>query len=186
MVQLETREKVKQYLTEGKFTPKEITKLLGVSQATVYRVIKKIKDEESLQHKRGAGRPLYKRNAIKKSVGQYIRHDSTRPVRELASVISDKIEYVSKSTVHRCLTHLGYNNGFPKPVPLLSEKTRLKRIKWAKKNEKKWWINAIFSDVASFWLLGGRVKMWSKQGHKRFQPTVKHSAKVNIYPHIPP
>ena len=78
MVQLEAREKVKQYLTEAKFTPKEITKLLGVSQATVYRVIKKIKDEESLLHKRGAG----KRNAIKISVGQYIRHDSTRPVRE--------------------------------------------------------------------------------------------------------
>ena len=45
---------------------------------------------------------------------------------------------------------------------MLSEKNRIERIDWARKYEKKHWMNAIFCDEASFWLHGGRVKIWTK------------------------
>ena len=45
-------------------------------------------------------------------------------------------------------------------------KIDLKGIDWAKKQARKHWRNAIFCDEASFWLHGGRVKMWTKRGKK--------------------
>ena len=66
-------------------------------------------------------------------------------------------------------------------VPMLSEKNRLLRLDWAKKNMYKHWYRAVFSDEASFWLRSGRLRMWTKSNKTCIVPTVKHSPKIHIW-----
>ena len=64
---------------------------------------------------------------------------------------------------------------------MLSEKNRLMRVNWAKNNIQTRWEHAIFADEASIWLRRGRVRMWTKSGIVRSQPTVKHTQKIHIW-----
>ena len=88
---------------------------------------------------------------------------------------------VGKDTVSRCLKGLDYSKPYPKSIPMLSEKNRLMRVNWAKNNIQTRWEHAIFADEASIWLRRGGVRMWTKSGIVRSQPTVKHSQKIHIW-----
>ena len=93
---------------------------------------------------------------------------------------------MSKSTVHLTLQKLQYSKPFPDQIPLLSEKTRLFRIKWAHKNKMKLSCRAVFADEASFWLNRGNVRMWTKSGRKRTQKTTKHHRNYTYRRHFRP
>ena len=54
-------------------------------------------------------------------------------------------------------------------------------LDWARTNIDRPWNQAIFADEASFWLFSGSVRMWTKNSEFRVSPTVKHSAKINIW-----
>ena len=88
---------------------------------------------------------------------------------------------VSKSTVGRCLQKMEYRKSWTTPAPMLSEKNRILRIEWGKKNEKVQWCHAVFADEASFWLRSGKIRMWIKGNQKAIQPTTKHSPKLHIW-----
>ena len=56
-----------------KHPTKKISKILSISQATVYRVIKRIESEISLCNQKGAGIPSKISNQVKASLVQQIR-----------------------------------------------------------------------------------------------------------------
>ena len=141
--------------------------------ATVRRVIKSLKNNENLQHKKGGGRHPEIRNKIVNSVAPQVRRDDTTSVREISSKLYNSGNPASKSTVHRCLTQLKYDKKHPLLVPMLSEGNRIKRLQWATKHRNKHWCHAVFCD--------GRVRHWTKQGKIKTQPSVKHGAKINIW-----
>ena len=142
----------------------------------------KLKAGDSLEHAKGGDRPGDKQHRIARSVAQYIKQDDARSVREIASEINNKGGLsVSKDTVHRCLRRMDYSKPKPYTVPMLSNKNRLKRLDWAKKNKRKMGSRAIFADEASFWLSRGKIRMWTKSGQKKPQYSVKHSAKVHVW-----
>ena len=182
MAQRIKRDLVRTLLETNKLSPKEISEEASVSLATVYNVKNKLKAGDSLEHAKGGGRPGDKQHQIARSVAQYIKQDDARSVREIASEINNKGGLsVSKDTVHRCLRRMDYSKPKPYTVPMLSNKNRLKRLDWAKKNKRRMWSRAIFADEASFWLSRGKIRMWTKSGQKKPQYSVKHSAKEHVW-----
>ena len=170
-------------LLEGKkHTPKEISNLIGVSLATVYNVKSRIQANISIKHLKGGGRPSKLAPIIRNSIAQQIRRTPSISLRALASKCPVE---VSKNTVARCLEKLNYTKPYPTPVPMLSERNRLKRVEWAYANIRNFWQDAIFSDEASIWINRGRVRMWTKNGNIRTAPTVKHTQKIHIWAGFP-
>ena len=119
----EKRKQITTLLNSGISCISKISKDVGVSRLTVYRVKKRFEENGPLKHQKGAGRPSNVRNKISYSCARYVQHDKQKPVREIASEISQKrgLE-VSKSTVYRCLKDMGYSKPIAKRVPMLSEK----------------------------------------------------------------
>ena len=104
---------------------------------------KRFEENGPLKHQKGAGRPSNVRNKISYSCARYVQHDKQKPVREIASEISQKRGFeVSKSNVYRCLKDMGYSKPIAKRVPMLSEK-KLFRMEWAKQNMNKHWYRAV-------------------------------------------
>ena len=180
--QEQKRKQIVTLLNSGISCITKISRDTGVSRLTIYLVKKRFDEKVPIQHKKGAGRPTIIRNRIGYSCARYVQNDKQKPVREIAAEISQKPGLkVSKSTVHRCLTSMGYRKLMARRVPMLSEKSRLLRLDWAKKNKYKHWYRAVFSDEASFWLRSGRLRMWTKSNKTCIIPTVKHSPKIHIW-----
>ena len=138
MAQRIKRDLVRTLLETNKLSPKEISEEASVSLATVYNVKNKLKAGDSLERAKGGGRPGDKQHQIARSFAQYIKQDYARSVREIASEINSKGGLsVSKDTVHRCLRRMDYSKPKPYTVPMLSNKNRLKRLDWAKKNKRR-------------------------------------------------
>ena len=183
MSQQQAREQIRILHQVVKHNPKKISTILGVSLATVYNTIRKIKTGQTLKHKKGGGRKAIKSIAIMKSIRQQVR-------RSFGAITLDELNYnvsqrtgvaCSKMTVRRTLKKMKYRKEFPRQTFMLSEKNRLKRIEWARNNEHRDWRNVIFCDEASFWLHGGKVKLWVKRGKHRSLPMPKHSAKIHVW-----
>ena len=174
MEQFSYRDEIRILLQGRKHTANQIAATLGVGKATVFRVQKTLKE--------GAGRPAILRNLIKHSVAQYVRHDKKKTIRGIVTDLEDKSgTKVSKSTIGRCLQEMEYSKPWATPVPMLSEKNRLLRVEWGKKNQNIHWCHAVFADEASFWLKAGRVRLWTKRNQKVIPPTTKHFAKLHIW-----
>ena len=110
MSQLEKRRQIQTIWEGRKHSVKGIGLQLGVSMATVYRVIKRVTKNQPLSHLKGAGRPSNKRKIIARTLAQQIRRNPVISHRALVSKCPIK---VSKSTVGYCLRDLNYSKKFP-------------------------------------------------------------------------
>ena len=109
-------------------------------------------------------------------------HDKKKSIREIVNDLDKKSgTKLSKSTVGRCLQKMDYKKPRVTLTPMLSEKNRLLRVSWGKKNQNIHWCHAVFADEASFWLKSGRVRLWTKGNLKPIQSTTKHSVKLHIW-----
>ena len=119
MTQEQKRKQIIILLNSGISCITKISRDTGVSRLTVYRVKKRFDEKVPIQHKKGAGRPTIIRNRIGYSCARDVQNDKQKPVREIAAEISQKPDLkVSKSTVHRCLTSMGYKNPMLRSVPM--------------------------------------------------------------------
>ena len=129
------------------FTPSEVTKLLpGTSRTTIWQTIKKLEDEQTLNHRPGAGRPL--------KVDEAGRHRlcaiaSSDHLYTSASQITEKMRAkgveISDRTIRRYLNRLGFHCLLPKRVPLLTEAHIAQRLEWCQRRRNDSWSNTIFA-----------------------------------------
>ena len=115
----------------GKHNAKELHKLTNIPLSTIYRKIKKIKKNCSLEHAGGNGRPKKIIASASRALGQYIRHDTSLSTRTLARKLENIGVEVSHTTVRRHLSSVGYIKRLPKATPMLTEAHKLKRVEWA-------------------------------------------------------
>ena len=169
---------VKTLLGNSNLSVKEISRKIGVSIATVYRIKSRKVNNIGLKHRKGAGRPSILRKSIRRSLTQQTRRKPYLSV-VLWRILTGK---PSHETVWRAMKDLDYSKSYPDKKPMVSEKNRLVRVKWAKKHKypKKSWYKTVFIDEMSIWLARGRIKLWTKSGQKR-TPTTKHTPKINVW-----
>ena len=65
--------------------------------------------------------------------------------------------------------------------PLLSDTHQHNWLKWAKANWNNDFSNVIFTDETTITQFSKPKKVWRKKGEIIKVPTVKHSAKVNVF-----
>ena len=100
---------------------------------------------------------------------------------DISTLISRKGFNESSVTVRHWLNEKGLYYLKPLSKPLLSDVHRLYQLKWAKTHRKQDWSTVIFTDETIFSQFGKPKKVWWSNGEIIKVPTVKHSAKVNVY-----
>src|SRR5438128_4086454 len=79
---------------------------------------------------------------------------------------------VTERTIRNELSKLGYAAVLPKRVPLLTQKAKEIRLKWARDHQRYNWHNVVFSDDTCL--------AWSRD-KTPVTPMVKHSLKVHVW-----
>jgi transposase len=171
-------------LCEAGWTQKEIAEYFKVSQATISKVLKKIKDTGSFDHKRGNGRPKKVSPALGNIILKKIKETPTFSLRKL----SKKLEYdhgigVSHATVRNYLNEHNVHAFSPTKKPLLKPVHVKRRLELAKQflfMDEEACKSIIFSDESKFNLVysDGRVSVWresdSRLDSRNLIPTLKH------------
>ena len=120
---------VKTLLDNSNLSVKEISRKIGESIATVYRIKSRKVNHIGLKHHKGAGGPSILRKSIRRSLTQQTRRKNYLSVRTLAHLVPGK---PSHETVWRAMKDLDYSKSYPDKKPLVNEKNRLVRVKWAR------------------------------------------------------
>ncbi|KAI6655307.1 hypothetical protein LOD99_2142 [Oopsacas minuta] len=103
MSQQRKRLQIETLLISSGLSVVQISKKLGVSVATVYRVKSRKQHNVGLEHRKGAGRPSSLRLSVKRSVTQQIRRKPYLSLRTLVSLAPGKPSY---ETVWRAMKDL--------------------------------------------------------------------------------
>ena len=87
---------------------------------------------------------------------------------------------ISFMTVKRRLNEQGLYKLKPLLKPLLLDKHRSSRFKWAKANKNTDWSKVIFTDGTTISQFSKPKKVWRQKGQIIKVPTVKYSLKVHV------
>ncbi|GBB95132.1 hypothetical protein RclHR1_24820003 [Rhizophagus clarus] len=159
----------------------KIASYVHCSKSTVAYWVKKYKKDKDLTDEQKLGRP---RSTTKAQDNRIVKlamkkHDITST--EIQQKLEKQGVTVSSRTIRR---RLGESGGkFVKETfkPLLSEKHRANRLKWAKKHQKFDWKQVIFTDESTFQLFQSNRKVWKFVGRPKIFRTVKHPQKVHVW-----
>lgn len=160
-----------------------IAQQLGTSIRSVQRWVKRVRDEEPLEDLPRAGRPR-KAHRVVDAVKAALKSREHGSVRRVAAKVSNELEDISKSSVHRLAQqHLDYCA--PPTKPLLTERQREARVAFAKAHRRRsnaFWDSVVFTDEKVFTLFSGPKKLWVDKGHTP-PPirTVKHPPKIMVH-----
>ncbi|GBC40527.1 transposable element Tc1 transposase [Rhizophagus irregularis DAOM 181602=DAOM 197198] len=160
------RQTILQLWSEGMRKGTEIHKITRIPLSTIYDNIKKLKEDNIVNRKKGSGHPRKITGKFSRSLGQSIRRDTSVPTRTLAKKLGQMGLEVSHSTVSRHLTVHGYKKSLPRATPMLTAVHKQKRIEWAQQHINDNWNTTLFSDETAFQLFQNTVKRW----HKKIQP----------------
>ncbi|CAB5314819.1 unnamed protein product [Rhizophagus irregularis] len=148
--------------SNGIHNAKELHNLTNIPLSTIYDNIKKIKKNGTIEHAGGNGRPKKITASASRTLGQYVRHDTSLSTRTLAKKLENTGVEVSYRTVGRHLSSVGYVKRLPKATPMLTEAHKLKRVEWARKHINNRWNKTIFTDETAFQLFRNTVERWYK------------------------
>ena len=104
------------------------------------------------------------------------------PFSTASDVIRELGYDISERTMQRALKEMNFANLPVKKSPMLTEKQRLARIKFAETNLNRDWTDTIFVDECSFWTHASPNMAYQRQGSERLSTMVpKYPAKVHVF-----
>jgi hypothetical protein len=158
--------------------------LTSIPLSTVYKYIKKLKNNITLDPLPRTGRPKKLSPKKRRYLGQLISKNKFSTTPELANLLNVKYPNldIAKRTVLYELHNLNYISTVPKSIPLLTDKHKQKRIEFAMKYRRQNWDKVIFSDETTIQMFRNTQKVFYKAGTKPPQkPMVKHPYKVHVW-----
>jgi len=169
---------------------REISILIGCHKCTVSRVIKQHKESDYLMgHKSGAGRPKITSQRDDRVIGRIVRKHRFTTLTDYISDAEHVGIKISRATMQRRLSDMGYKNRVPYKKPLVNAKQRKKRLDWCKthmQHEVNYWENIIFSDESQFCIpIGEHGKVWRRKCEELSplctKKVVKHPGNVMVW-----
>ena len=164
-----------------------IANKIHCSHAFVSKWIARFQQCGSVEDKPRSGRPS-KANAVTQ---QCVLNAAGLPECSSAAAIAAQVQHdrgvvLSKSTVRSILKQKGLKHLFPRIVPLLTDKQRLTRVKFAKaalRRERVSWRRTMVTDSKYFLLhaKGRPAGRWCTTKTRGKVPRVKHSVGVHVY-----
>ena len=164
-----------------KLSIRAIAKELQCSKDTVQIWIHRYQEtgKVEVEEKRGRKRKTSEREDL--DIVAMAKKNKTKTLAEISTSMEKQGTTISKATVRRRLNEQGLYKLQPLKKPLLSDTHRDNRLEQAKKNKKTDWSKIIFTDKTTIFQFAKPKKVWRYKGEKVKAPTVKYSAKVNIY-----
>lgn len=164
-------------------TYRDIARIVGVSPATVSRVVKKKKETGCISPKR-KGKCGPKRKTTARDDAYLIRESVKDPRKTsdaLKRDLGEKGIEISSSTVRRRLLEVGRKARRPVKKQLLTKVMKVKRYKWGLKY-KNWtkedWRKVLFSDESHFYVHGQRSQYVRRsEGEKVRDSHIDHFVK---------
>jgi len=154
------RQTILHFWKNGVRNAAKIHSLTKIPLKTIYRNLKKIEVSGDVQRKSGSGRIKKITPSASQAIGQYIRRESSISSQSIADKLEDIGVNVSRSTVSRHLTDLGYRNALPLRTPMLTPVHKQKRVEWAQKHKDDNWEMTLFSDETAFQLFRNTIRHW--------------------------
>src|SRR6185312_14327784 len=127
-------------------------KLTSIPLSTVYKYIKKLKNNISLNPLPRSGRPRKFSPKQCRHLGQLVSANKYSTSTELSNTLNDHHPNlnVSSRTVLNELHNLQYHATVPKSIPLLTATHKQNRVAFAIKYKKQNWNKVVFSDETTF------------------------------------
>lgn len=170
-------------LHEAGLDSKSIANQLGTSQRSVQRWIKRKREGESLEDHPRSGRPS-KYLRVKAAIKQALKSKEHGSVRRAATKVSNEVEAISKSTVHRIGRQV-LDLRAVSSKPKLTKKQQEARVAFASKllrTPKARWSRVVFTDEKVFHIGSRPRKAWVEKGTKPApRETVKHPGKIMVH-----
>ena len=171
------RQTILHFWERGERNAAKIHSLTKIPLKTIYRNLKKIEDTGDVKRKSGSGRIKKITPKTSHTIGQYIRRQPTLPAGSIAKKLKDTGVDVSRSTVSRHLSSLGYRNALPLNTPMLTQVHKQKRVEWALKHKDDNWRKTLFTDETAFQLFRNTIRHWYK-GVRPIRPIPKDRSKI--------
>lgn len=125
---------VKTLLESGKYSQREIATKIGVSQPTVARIAKTVKEGRTLELKRpsriGLNRATTPRD--ERQIRAVAEKTRKKPLRVVGKEVRSLGINISDRTLRRRLLDLGFKCRRPAKKPLLTDRMKKLRLAWAK------------------------------------------------------
>ncbi|CAD6199338.1 unnamed protein product [Caenorhabditis auriculariae] len=172
------------WVVKNGLTMMTLAGMFGVTEAGISQFLKRQKAQDGSTNSQRTGRP---RVTDRNDDGIIFKTSRTNP-RLTAPAIRREVflnspSPPSVSTVKRRLNAAGIMGRRPVKKPLISEKNRVARVKWAKEHlnwTRRDWNKILWSDESKFLLFGSDGIQWVRRPigsryHPKYQlPTVKH------------
>ncbi|CAK9820145.1 Transposable element Tc1 transposase [Anthophora quadrimaculata] len=162
----------------------EIAKLIGRSKYTIQYIIKRVKTNNILLHKKRVGRPKILIAREGKTLIRQVQKNPRISAPKLVTMCNNMFnKTVSAETCRRILRSENFHGRAARKKPFINKINRAKRLAFAKEYVNKsnsFWQKVIFSDESRFNIFGcdGTGKVWRKPNKelelKNLRPTVKH------------
>ena len=189
-ISYETRVKVVS-LHEAGFSQRKIVRMLngtGISLCGVQTTLQRYKETGSFEDRNRSGRPPKTTARDDRNLVMLSMRNRRATSRDLTAQWNRAISgVVDPSTVRRRLLKAGLRGCVAKKKPLVSEKNRKERLKYARKHckwGKEEWGKVLWSDESTFQLFPTKGRVWVRRhANERYKqeclaPTVKHGGEM--------
>ena len=88
---------------------------------------------------------------------------------------------VSRHTIVRALSKIGFKRKWASPVPFLSQANKNRRLAWCQENLTRNWRDTIFSDESLFQFHPNRARFLAPRGGKRTYPRPFRSPRIMVW-----
>jgi len=159
---------------------KEISEIVGTTEKTIYRTLKKYREEGTVADRPGRGRKRKistveaKRMVKKAKEGQ----PATQIGREYRARTKRDLH---DQTVRNVLRDEGLKNLKVREVEELSKANKKKRLTYAREMHDYKWQRVFFSDEKTFWLGGGPSRMWQDPKKRVTRAVRRHPKKLHVW-----
>jgi transposase len=158
-----------------------VAKAVHCAKSTVKYWLKRWTQTKDLKDLTYTGRPRATTSKQDQRIVSLAEEETFITARDIANNLNRKQVVLSERTVRRRLNEAGakYNRTMSKP--LLTERHRENRLKWAQDHKNTNWDQIIFSDESTIRMNSVKGMVWNLPGKKKVVRTVKHPIKVNVW-----
>jgi len=157
-----------------------LSNMTGVSIATAHRHLRVAKNGKPPPKKKG--RKFCLTSAEKTRLKRYALKYSGYSNAQLAKKLEESGgRKVSVRTIGRYLTDMSVKRVKPRPVPLLTERHRQKRLAWCLQNQDTDWEKIVFSDESCFQYVSNTSRVLCRVGERPLAPRTSHPPKIMVW-----
>jgi len=169
-------------LHEKEYTNLSIATELKINRHTVRRWISRYNNTNTVERQIGSGRNKKTTEKEDKKMVQILKENNFFTSIDIKNRLENEGINVSERTIQNRIKEKGYTYNKPPQQPLLTEKHKKDRVKWAQNNLETNWKMILFSDETYInKMSNGQFRWHNKNDINDVDFVVKHPLKINIW-----